>query len=193
MGSLYCNALRIDDDDDNADDDDGGADIVEIVSPILFSLRSMLRRLLRYVSVDCDELKWFVECVWLLIMLWLMPKPLCVDAGAVVKFKLLLFILLLLLLLLWLSCIVDVDVVPVDDAWWLPEIPFNKKRRIETVSLMCETPVVRANANWCKIKSQHKNDRNLLTMIVRMLPIVLMWIHSWRCDHWLVCDCCDHY
>lgn len=73
IGSLYCNAaFRIwaaaaDDDDDDVDDDDDG---VEISSPILLlSLRSVLRRLLRYVNVDCVELKWFVECVWLLIML----------------------------------------------------------------------------------------------------------------------------
>lgn len=123
IGSLHGNVFRM---DAAAPVDDE----MVVVSLIFISLRSMLRRLLRYVNTDdadCDadvddvdddvELKWFV-CVWLIALLWFRPKPLCVA----VKFKLLLFILLLLLplllllllLLLWLSCI-DVDVVPADE------------------------------------------------------------------------------
>lgn len=56
--SLHGNAFLIDVDADGDVDEDG-----DIPSVILLSLRSILRRLLRYVSTDDDEIKLFE---WLL-------------------------------------------------------------------------------------------------------------------------------
>lgn len=152
IGSLHDNGFLIDDE--------------EIVSLILLSLRSMLRRLLRYVNADV-ELKWF-GCVWF-VALWFRPKPLCVA----VRFKLLLFILLLLLLPLFIKCMVDVDVVPVDD---VPEMigqePKHSKYCLKNFNLKKMQVFL-----WI---ARIKNDsfRYLLQKIAKTLQIQTVRIHS---------------